>query len=187
MNALYESYKALYINISAKYLEIVQNEEEILIQKKIFKNKEENDEKIKDNYKIELYFNKLGKANLMKSYFYEFIPSDIDKYFVLTKFRKILGQSKKGNKDIKLSKLYYKEINPIFDEMIDQLPKIKNHFEQLKTDIIDKNEIKIYNNIGKYFYYHFISPKISDIIIQLFIYIQKTIMRLILKKKRYLI
>ena len=162
MNALYESYKALYINISAKYLEIVQNEEEILIQKKIFKNKEENDEKIKDNYKIELYFNKLGKANLMKSYFYEFIPSDINKYFVLTKFRKILGQSKKGNKDIKLSKLYYKEINPIFDEMIEQLPKIKNHFEQLKTDIIDKNEIKIYNNIGKYFYYHFISPKISE-------------------------
>ena len=46
--------------------------------------------------------------------------------------------------------------------MIEQLPKIKNYFKELKEDIIDKKEIKIYNNIGKYFYYHFISPKIED-------------------------
>ena len=173
MNTLYEAYKALYINISIKYLEIIRNEDEILIQKKIFKSEEETEENknstindsnksSNDKYKIELYFNKLGKANLMKSYFFEFIPQDIDKYFILTKFRKILGSGKKGGKEIKLSKLYYKEINPIFEEMLDKLPKIKNHFEQLKNEIIDKNEIKIYNNIGKYFYYHFISPKISE-------------------------
>ena len=46
--------------------------------------------------------------------------------------------------------------------MLDKLPKIKNHFDQLEKDILEKNEIKIYNNVGKYFYYHFISPKISD-------------------------
>ena len=177
MDKIYDKYKELYINISMKYLEITRNEEEMLIQKKIFKNEEEENintnsinenkdqiinNKDKNKYKIELYFNKLGKANLLKSYFFEFIPPEVDKYFILTKFRKILGSEKKGEKEIKLSKLYYKEINPIFDEMLDKLPKIKKHFETLKTDIIDKKEIKIYNNIGKYFYYHFISPKITE-------------------------
>ena len=170
MEKLYNAYKALYINVALKYLEITRNNDEMLIQKKIFKNDEEenknlineNNNKENDKYKIELYFNKLGKANLMKSYFFEFIPTEVDKYFILTKFRKILGSDKKDGKEIKLSKLYYKEINPIFDEMIEKLPKIKNHYEQLKADIIDKKDIKIYNNIGKYFYYHFISSKISD-------------------------
>ena len=142
----------------------------MLIQKRIFKNDEEenknliNEININENnkYKIELYFNKLGKVNLVKSYFFEFIPSEVDKYFVLTKFRKILGTDKKGEKEIKLSKLYYREINPIFEEMINKLPKIKAHFDQLNADIIDTKEIKIYNNIGKYFFFHFISPKIED-------------------------
>ena len=170
MDKLYNAYKTLYINVALKYLEITRNNDEMLIQKKIFKNDKEenknlineNNNKENDKYKIELYFNKLGKANLMKSYFFEFIPTEVDKYFILTKFRKILGSDKKDGKEIKLSKLYYKEINPIFDEMIEKLPKIKNHYEQLKADIIDKKDIKIYNNIGKYFYYHFISSKISD-------------------------
>ena len=175
MDNIYKGYKKLYIDISIKYLNIVRNEEEILIQKNIFKNNEEqniNNNSINENkesnnkpfekYKIEIYFNKLGKANLLKSYFFEFIPPEIDKYFILTKFKKILGSDKKNEKEIKISKLYYKEINPIFEEMIEQLPKIKNYFKELKEDIIDKKEIKIYNNIGKYFYYHFISPKIED-------------------------
>ena len=176
MNKIYDEYKALYISISIKYLELTRNESEILIQKKIFrndldknknsinenKNNIESNKNENDKYKIELYFNALGKANLMKSYFFEFIPKEVDKYFILTKFRKILGSDKKGGKEMKLSKLYYKEINPIFQEMLDKLPKIKNHFVQLEKDILEKNEIKIYNNVGKYFYYHFISPKISD-------------------------
>ena len=178
MNKLYEEYKKFYIDISSKYLEITRNDEEMLIQRKIFDNPDkeqenpnsmnniisEEDHNIDNNnkYKVELYFNKLGKSNLMKSYFFEFIPTEINKYFALTKFRKILGTDKKGEKEIKLGKLYYKVINPIFEEMIKSSPKLKKHFKKLYTDILSKTEIKIYNNVGKYFYFHFISPKVSD-------------------------
>ena len=181
MNTIYEEYKKLYIEIATKYLKLTKNDDEMLIQRKIFQDNEE-DNKNKDNNNNEnkineintnnnnnmsknnivLYFNKIGKANLLKSYFFEFIPNEIDKYFCLTKFRKILGNEKNGDKEIKLSKLYFKVINPIFDEMISQSHKIKNHFKLLKENIIDKKEIKIYNNIGKYFYFHFIYPKLIN-------------------------
>ena len=62
---------------------------------------------------------------------------------------------------MKLSKLYYKVINPIFDEMINKSYKLKTHFEIFKNEVIDKKEIKIYGNIGKYFYNHFIAPKLN--------------------------
>ena len=186
MNTLYEEYKKIYIDISIKYLDLTKNDDEMLIQRKIFnleeegKKKEMNDSNItdkininkntQDKNKIELYFNKMGKVNLIKSYFFEFIPNEIDKYFCLTKFRKIFGNEKNGEKEIKLSKLYLKDINPIFEEMIQSSYKIKNHFEKLKNDMIEQKDIKIYNNIGKYFYFHFISPKLIDKSIDIEVY-----------------
>ena len=89
---LYQGYKKLYIDIVSKYLEITKNEDEMIIQKKIFENKEG------EVYKFEIFFNKIDKVNLMKSYFFEFIPKDIDKFFCLTKFRKILSNKKSCNK-----------------------------------------------------------------------------------------
>ena len=184
INKLYEEYKKLYIDIATKYLEITKNDNEMLIQRKIFENNEEENTNIinynnnnnnniinniidknnelQNKNKITIYFNKFDKANLMKSYFFELIPKNVDKYFCLTKLRKILGTDKNDENKIKLSKLYFKIINPIFDEMINKSYKLKNHFTQLKSEIIDKKEIKVYNNIGKYFYYHFISPKLCD-------------------------
>ena len=179
MNQLYEKYKILYIDIATKYLELTKNDDEMLIQRKIFQNiEEENNNTINTNTtsttnstinendnnidKITIYFNKIDKVNFMKSYFFEFIPKDIDKYFCLTKFRKILGTDKNDENKIKLSKLYYKVINPIFDEMINKSYKLKTHFEKLKKEVIDKKEIKIYSNIGKYFYYRFIAPKLNN-------------------------
>ena len=161
MNTLYDEYKKLYINVSTKYLNLTKNDDEMLIQKKIFETNTNEEE----NNKIVLYFNKNGKANILKSYFFEFMPNNIDKYFSLTKFRKILGNSDKkddGGKEIKFSKLYYKDINPIFNEILNESTKINNHFESLTKDIIEQKEIKIYNNIGKFFYFHFISPKLDD-------------------------
>ena len=96
MNTLYEEYKKLYIDIATNYLEITKNDDEMLIQRKIFQNKEEennNNDKNKNNEintnnnentineinsndfsnnknKIILYFNKIEKANLLKSYFF---------------------------------------------------------------------------------------------------------------------
>ena len=186
MNNLYEEYKKLYIDISSKYLEITKNDDEMLIQRKIFEiNEEEKNNIISNSNKINeintnikenniedkilLYFNKNEKVNLMKSFFFEFIPNEVDKYFCLTKFRKILGKEKNGEKEIKFSKLFFKDINPIFEEMIKKSYKIKNHFDSL-TDIIEKKEIKAYNNIGKYFYFHFISPKLIDKNIEIEIY-----------------
>ena len=194
MKTLYEEYKKLYIDIATKYLELTKNDDEMLIQRKIFQDEEEDENKTnneikingintKDNNntdnenkineiitndnnnnknKIALYFNKIEKANLLKSYFFEFIPNEIDKFFCLTKFRKILGNEKNGEKEIKLSKLYFKVINPIFNEMISKSLKLKNHFKTLKEKIIDQKEIKIYKNIGKYFYFHFIYPKLIN-------------------------
>jgi hypothetical protein len=46
--------------------------------------------------------------------------------------------------------------------MISKSFKLKKHFELLKEKIIDQKEIKIYNNIGKYFYFHFIYPKLIN-------------------------
>ena len=99
LEKLYQEYKKLYIDIVSKYLEITKNQDEMIIQKKIFENKEG------EVYKFELFFNKIDKVNLMKSYFFEFIPKDIDKFFCLTKFRKILGHYKNDNKNMKLSTL----------------------------------------------------------------------------------
>ena len=113
-------------------------------------------------YKCDIFCNKIDKGNLMKSYFFEFIPKDIDKFFCLTKFRKILSNKKSCNKNIKLSKLYYKSINPIFDEMLDKSEKLKKHFEMLKRDIIDTKEIRVFSNVGKHFYNDFIAPKLTD-------------------------
>ena len=183
MNTIYEEYKKLYIDISSKYLDLTKNDDEMLIQRKIFEiNEEENNNIINDSNKINeintkaniedkivLYFNKNEKVNLLKSFFFEFIPNEIDKYFCLTKFRKILSKEKNGEKEIKFSKLFFKDINPIFEEMIAKLYKIKNHFEAL-TRITEKKEIKTYNNIGKYFYFHFISPKLIDKNIEIEIY-----------------
>ena len=178
MNKIYEEYKKLYIDIATKYLEITKNDDEMLIQRKTFGNSDEENSSISNdsnnnnnkislnnNHKsnpIVLYFNKIEKVNLVKSYFFEFIPKEIDKYFCLTKFRKILGNEKHGEKEIKLSKLYFKDINPIFEEMISKSYKIKKHFESLYKEIIEQKEIQLYNNIGKYFYFHFISPKLID-------------------------
>ena len=178
MNELFEEYKKLYIDIATKYLELTKNDDEMLIQRKIFYTTEEeenykntsinNNKESKTNFnKISIYFNKLDKANLMKSYFFEFIPKEIDKYFCLTKFRKILGIDKNDENKIKLSKLYFRNINPIFDEMLNKSFKLKNHFEQLKKEMIDKKEIKCFNNIGKYFYYHFVAPKLTEKNIQI--------------------
>ena len=97
----------------------------------------------------------------MRSYFFEFIPKDIDKFFCLTKFRKILNNFK-HDKNKKLSKLYYKSINPIFDEMINKSDKLKNHFNMLKNEIIDTKEITVFSNVGKHFYNDFIASKILD-------------------------
>ena len=168
---VYNSYKKLYINIATKYLELTKNDDEMLIMKKTFQsNENENNQNIiknmndneEENYKIILYFNKNEKVNLMKSYFFDFIPKEIDKYFCFTKFRKILENNKSNEDKIKASKLFYKIINPIFDEMLSISYKIKNHFDSLKTEVIDKKEIKLYSDIGKYFYYYFIYPKIKD-------------------------
>ena len=60
----------------------------MVIQKKIFEKTDG------EKYKFELFFNKIDKVNLMRSYFFEFIPKDVDKFFCLTKFRKILSNSK---------------------------------------------------------------------------------------------
>ena len=127
----------------------------MIIQKKTFEKKEN------EIYKFELYFNNIDKVNLMRSYFFEFIPKNIDKFFCLTKFRKILNHYKSG-KGMNLSKLYYKSINPIFDEMINNSVKLKNHFKKLKNDIIDAKDIRVFSNVGKHFYNEFISPKILD-------------------------
>ena len=154
---LYQEYKKLYIDIVSKYLEITKNEDEMIIQKKIFENKEG------EIYKFELFFNKIDKVNLMRSYFFEFIPKNIDKFFCLTKFKKIQGSYKNENKNMKLSyKLYYKSINPIFEEMLEGSDKLKNHFANLKKDIIDKKDIRVFSNVGKHFYNEFISPKLLD-------------------------
>ena len=176
MNKLFEEFKKLYIDIATKYLELTKNDDEMFIQRKIFqKNEEENINNINNNeknnesnYKIEIYFNKLDKVNLMKSYFFEFIPKQIDKYFCFTKLKKVLGTDKNDENKVKLSKLYFKVINPVFDEMINKSYKLKNHFEQLKSEIIDKKEIKVFPNIGKYFYYHFIAHKLHDKNIEIF-------------------
>ena len=101
LDNLYKGYKKLYIDIISKYLEITKNEDEMIIQKKIFENKEG------EIYKFEIFFNKIDKVNLMRSYFFEFIPKDIDKFFCLTKFRKILSNNKNYNKNIKLSILFF--------------------------------------------------------------------------------
>ena len=171
MNRLYEEYKKLYIDIATKYLELTKNDDEMLIQRKIFDITEDEDENSLHNNnketktnsnKITIFFNKIDKANLMKSYFFEFIPKEIDKFFCLTKFRKILGTDKNDENKIKLSKLYYKAINPILDEILNKSFKLKNHFEQLKKEVIDKKEIKSFNNIGKYFFNYFISPKLTE-------------------------
>ena len=168
---LYNSYKKLYINIATKYLKLTKNDDEMLIIKKIFQNNDNennlntinnaNDNE-EENYKVTLFFNKNEKVNLMKSYFFDFIPKEIDKYFCFTKFKKILENNKNNGDKIKASKLFYKTVNPIFDEMLTISYKIKNHFDSLKTEVIDKKAIKLYNDIGKYFYYYFISPKIND-------------------------
>ena len=171
LDKLYQKYKELYIDIATKYLSITKNNDEMIIQRKIFINSEEDNENNinkesssqnnrNENNKIILYFNKIEKVNLLKSYFFEFIPPEIDKYFCLTKFRKIFGKENQGEKEIILSKLYYKVINPIFDEMIQKDYSIKNHLESLNKDVVGQKEIKVYNNIGKYFYFHFISPKL---------------------------
>ena len=171
MEKLYISYKELYIDIATKYLDLTRNDDEMLIMKRTFKNNENEDNQntIKnmndyeeENYKITLFFNKNEKVNLMKSYFFDFIPKEIDKYFCFTKFRKILENNKNNEENIKASKLFYKIINPIFDEMLSKSYKIKNHFDLLKAEIVDKKEIKLYTDIGKYFYYYFISPKIKE-------------------------
>jgi len=171
MEKLYKSYKELYIDIATKYLELTKNDDEMLIMKRTFQSNdtENNQNMIKDmndneedNYKITLFFNKNEKVNLMKSYFFDFIPKEIDKYFCFTKFRKILENNKNNDEKIKASKLFYKIINPIFDEMLSISYKIKNHFDSLKTEVVDKKEIKLYTDIGKYFYYYFISPKIKE-------------------------
>ena len=83
----------------------------------------------------------------------------IDKYFCLAKFRKTFENNKNKIRD---SRLFYKYINPIFDEMMTTSNNIRNHFESLETEIINKNGIKLYNGIGKNLYYYFISPKIND-------------------------
>ena len=155
LEKLYQEYKKLYIDIVGKYLDITKNENEMIIQKKTFEKKEN------EIYKFELYFNNIDKVNLMRSYFFEFIPKNIDKFFCLTKFRKILNHYKSG-KGMNLSKLYYKSINPIFDEMINNSVKLKNHFKKLKNDIIDAKDIRVFSNVGKHFYNEFISPKILD-------------------------
>ena len=171
LDKLYNEYKEIYIDIATKYLSITKNNDEMIIQRKIFiDDEEENENNINkesispnnknENNKIILYFNKNEKVNLMKSYFFEFIPHEIDKYFCLTKFRKIFGKENQGEKEIILSKLYYKVINPIFDEMIQKDYSIKNHLESLNKEVIDQKKIKVYNNIGKYFYFHFICPKL---------------------------
>ena len=171
IETVYNSYKKLYINIATKYLDLTKNDDEMLIMKKTFQsNENENNLNIiknmndneEENYKIILFFNKNEKVNLMKSYFFDFIPKEIDKYFCFTKFRKILENNKNNEDKIKASKLFYKIINPIFDEMLSISYKIKNHFDLLKAEVIDKKEIKLYTDIGKYFYYYFIYPKIND-------------------------
>ena len=156
LDKLYTEYKNLYVDIVSKYLDITKNEKEMIIQKKIFENKEG------ETYKFEIFFNKIDKVNLMRSYFFEFIPKNIDKFFCLTKFRKIINNHKNDNKDIKLSKLYYKSINPIFEEMLNKSDKLKKHFEDLKNDIIDKKDIKVFSNVGKHFYNEFITQKLPD-------------------------
>ena len=156
LDTLYIEYKKLYIDIASKYLEITKNDDEMLIQRKIFENKEG------EEYKIELFFNSIDKTNLMQSYFFSYIPKNIDKFFCLKKFRKIYGTHKNNDKSIKISKLFYKMINPIFDEMINKSEKLKNHFNNLQKNIIDKKDIKVFSNVGKHFYNEFIAPKLSD-------------------------
>ena len=156
LEKLYQEYKKLYIDIVSKYLEITKNENEMVIQKKIFEKTDG------EKYKFELFFNKIDKVNLMRSYFFEFIPKNIDKFFCLIKFRKILNSYKNDKKSQKLSKLYYKSINPIFEEMLNKSDKLKNHFEILKNDILDKKDIVVFGNVGKHFYNDFIAPKLSD-------------------------
>ena len=171
LEELYNSYKKLYINIAIKYLNLTKIYDDILIIKKTFQINEnknnqntinnENDNDSED-YKITLFFNKNGKINLMKGYFFDLIPKEIDKYFCLSKFRKVFEDSKNNENKILENRLFYKNINPIFDEMMTISNKIKNHFESLEIEIDNKKEIKLYNGIGKYLYYYFISPKIND-------------------------
>ena len=134
-----------YIYTAIKYLELTKNGDEMFIQRKIFNNIEAinnneiyssktNNSSSINNDKIEIYFNKFNKANLMKSYFFEFIPKEIDKFFCFTKLLKVLGTDKTEEKKIRLSKLYFKVINPVFDEMINKSYKLKNHFQTLKSE-----------------------------------------------------
>ena len=55
MEKLYNTYKALYINVALKYLEITRNNDEMLIQKKIFKNDEEENKNLIKSFILMLY------------------------------------------------------------------------------------------------------------------------------------
>ena len=53
------------------------------------------------------------------------------------------------------------QIAPNPDKMLELgLDKLKNHFANLKKDIIDKKDIRVFSNVGKHFYNEFISPKL---------------------------
>ena len=169
LEELYNSYKKLYISIATKYLNLTNIYDDILIMKKSFQNNEDknnlntiNNENDNEDYKITLFFNKNGKVNLMKGYFFDLIPKEIDKYFCLSKFRKVFEDDKNNENKIMDNRLFFKNINPIFDEMMTISNKINNHFDSLEAEIVNKKGIKLYNDIGKYFYYYFISPKIND-------------------------
>ncbi len=147
LNEIYNEYYKFYV----KYGLFILNNRTILANMFVAKKYENG---------IKLYFSFDNKVNINYNYFFDCFKEknnnkEITSYFSLSKFVKI---------DEKMSEMgnlyYYKNINPIFDEMKNKKLETTQQINKLE-EINQDYKIETFDNIGLYFFMNFLKDKLG--------------------------
>ena len=147
LNEIYKEYYKFYVEYSL----IILNNRNILENMFIGKRYENG---------IKLYFSFENKVNINYNFFFDFFKEKNNKkeitcFFSLSKYVKI---------DEKISEMgnlyYYRNINPIFDEMKNKKLETTRQLTKLKELNADY-KIETFENIGLYFFLNFLKDKLN--------------------------
>ena len=142
LEKLYQQYKTFYIDFGKKVLRSIEDK---VFYKKTFNANETN--------AVDLYYNvyhgDYDRVKIVHNYFFNFYKKSSNMFFSLVRYSKV------SNIDI----INYKNINPIFPEMLTQ--SIQNKLRENDERINDIN-VHIERNIGKFFYNTFLKNKFKS-------------------------
>lgn len=142
LEQLYQQYKTFYIDFGKKVLRSIEDK---VFYKKTFNANENN--------AVDLYYNvyhgDYDRVKIVQNYFFNFYKKSSNMFFSLVRYSKL------SNIDI----VNYKNINPIFPEMLTQ--SIENRLRENNERINDIN-VHIERNIGKFFYNTFLKNKFKS-------------------------